>query len=458
MSNQTITDLESLKKKEHYLEVINQFATSLLKAKSIDDIVWTVAKNAIAELGYEDCVVYLVDEQQEYLIQKAAHGPKNPIDLDILNPIKIKMGEGIVGYVAKTQQGEIVNDTRTDARYILDDDRRLSEIAVPIIYDNRTIGVIDSEHHLENFYPEEDLNILVTIASMTATKLMQARNDEKLQEYQNDLKTLVHYKTLELNKTLTELKAQTLELTDSINYAKRIQNAILKEPKSIQEFLPDSFIFYKPKDIIAGDFYLVEKIDNKIVLAVADCTGHGVPGAIISVVCHNSLKRAMRRVGLQSASKILEETRLLILETFKGSSEEIKDGMDIGLCLIDTKKLELNFSGANINLLYFQNNTLNILKGNKEPVGFHLTMRPYTNHILQLQANNCLYMLTDGFPDQFGGPHGKKFKHKQVRAFLSNNHTQPMQKQYERLTGIFNLWQGDQAQVDDICFMGVRIS
>lgn len=455
-ANQQI-NIDRLKKKEHYLQVINQFATSLLKTKTVDDIVWTVAKNAIAELGYEDCVVYLVDENQEYLIQKAAHGPKNPIDLDILNPIKIRIGEGIVGHVAKIQQGEIVNDTRKDPRYILDDDMRLSEIAVPIIYDNQTIGVIDSEHHKENFYPAEDLDILVTIASMTATKLIQARNDEKLQEYQNDLKTLVHYKTLELNKTLTELKAQTLELTDSINYAKRIQKAILKEPKSIQEFLPESFIFYRPKDIIAGDFYLAEKTEDKIVLVIADCTGHGVPGAIISVVCHSALKRAMRRVGLSDAAKILDETRSLILETFKGSSEEIKDGMDIGLCIIDMKNLELNFSGANTDLIYFQNKQLNILKANKEPVGFHLKMEPYTNHRLQLNANDCLYMFTDGFSDQFGGPKGKKFKHKQVRAFLIDNHTLPMQKQYERLVSTFKLWKGDQPQVDDICAMGVKI-
>src|ERR1700741_3862089 len=275
MSPEPNNSLEYFKKKEHYLEVINQFATVLLNVSTIDDIVWIVAKNAVAQMGYVDCVIYLLDEKEEYLIQRAAHGPKNPIDLDILNPIKIKVGEGIVGHVAKTMKGEIVSDTTKDPRYILDDNMRLSEIAVPIIHNNKVIGVIDSEHPEKDFYPPDDLSILTTIASMTATKLIQAYYNEKLQEYQYDLKTLVHLKTLELNKTLNELKAQKLELTDSINYAKRIQKAILKNPISIKQILPESFFIYKPKDIIAGDFYWVECIGDYILFAVADCTGHG---------------------------------------------------------------------------------------------------------------------------------------------------------------------------------------
>lgn len=456
MSRNQIVDLESLKKKEHYLEVINQFATSLLKAKSIDDVVWTVAKNAIAQLGYEDCVIYLKDENSDYLIQRAAHGPKNPIALDILNPIKIKIGEGIVGYVAKTQKGEIVSDTRLDSRYILDDNMRLSEIAVPIVFENQTIGVIDSEHPNKDFYPKEDLDILVTIASMTATKIMQAKYDEELQEYQNDLKELVHLKTLELNHTLNELKEQKLELTDSIKYAKRIQKAVFKSPIDLQKTLPDSFFLYKPKDIIAGDFYWVECIDQYILFVVADCTGHGVPGSIVSVVCHNALKRAIRRTASTNPAIILDKTRELIIESFDGSEEEIQDGMDVALCVYNTQTRELNYAGANINLHHFHNQKLKIVKANKQPVGQYPNQTPFVNHKIKLEPGDCIYLFTDGFSDQFGGPKGKKYKYKQVRNLISETAYLPLPQQYDKILQTFIEWKGDLQQVDDVCMVGIK--
>jgi serine phosphatase RsbU (regulator of sigma subunit) len=457
MTTQSTFDIAYFKKKEHYLEVINQFAITLLDAKTVDEILWAVAKNAIAQLGYIDCVIYLYDEDREVLIQKAAHGPKNPIDLDILNPIAIKIGEGIVGNVAKTKKGEIITDTGKDPRYILDGLTGLSEIAVPIIHNNKIIGVIDSEHSEKDFFPADDLKILTTIASMTAAKLSQAFYDQKLHDYQNDLKELVHVKTLELNKTLNELTAQKLEITDSINYAKRIQNAVLKTRISVEEILPKSFFFYKPKDIISGDFYVAEKVEDKIILVVADCTGHGVPGGIISMVCHSAIKRSIRRVGLSDAAKILDETRNLIIETFGGSDEEIKDGMDIALCLLDINTNELQYAGANINLNYVKNNKLYVIKPNKQPVGSHIQMEPFTNHVIQLSKDDTIYIFTDGFSDQFGGKQGKKFKQKQLSELILSNYALDLKKQCELIEETFDTWRGNIPQVDDICVVGVRL-
>jgi serine phosphatase RsbU (regulator of sigma subunit) len=457
MNTDSNFDIAYFKKKEHYLEVINQFAITLLDAKSVDDILWTVAKNAIAQLGYIDCVIYLYDEKQEVLIQKAAHGPKNPIDLAILNPIAIKLGEGIVGWVAKTKKGEIVADTTKDSRYILDGQTGLSEIAVPIIHNNKIIGVIDSEHTDKDFFPADDLKILTTIASMTAAKLVQAFYDQKLQDYQNDLKELVHIKTLELNKTLEELRAQKLEVTDSINYAKRIQKAVLKSRISAKELLPNSFFFYKPKDIISGDFYLAEKVGDKIVLAVADCTGHGVPGGIISMICHSAIKRSIRRVGLNDAAKILDETRSLIIETFDGSKDEIKDGMDIALCVLDIKTKELHYAGANINLYYMKNDKLHLVKPNKQPVGKHIQMVPFTNHKIQLDKKDIIYLFTDGFSDQFGGVDGKKFKQKQLSDLILSNYKLNLKTQHHIIETSFENWKGNYPQVDDVCVIGVQL-
>ena len=170
-----------LKKKERYLEIINEFANSLLILETEEEIVWEIVKKAIARLNYLDCIIYLIDPFGKYLIQKAAHGPKNPIDFDILNPIKIKVGSGIVGTVAVTGIAEIIPDTSLDTRYISDEVNGASEIAVPIIdAENKVIGVIDSEHSSKGFFTEEDLKILKTIASIAATKLVQARTNAAL--------------------------------------------------------------------------------------------------------------------------------------------------------------------------------------------------------------------------------------------------------------------------------------
>lgn len=448
--------IAQLKKKEHYLEVINQFATLLLHSKTIDDIVWTVAKNAIGQLGYLDCVVYLLDEKSDYLIQRAAHGPKNPVAMDILNPIKIKLGEGIVGNVALKQKGEIVNDTSTDNRYILDENMGLSEIAVPIIYQDKVLGVIDSEHPEKNFYPSEDLDILTTIASMTATKIIQARNDEKILEYQTNLEWLVKQKTEELNSALTELRAQTHELTDSITYARHIQKAILRHPRSIKDVLSDGFFFYKPKDIVGGDFYLIEENEGKIIHATADCTGHGVPGAFVSIVCCNALRRALTQQQTNNAAGILELTRSYVIETFAGS-DTIKDGMDIALCIIDPQTREVNYAGANISLHFIHKNQLHEIKGDKQPIGKHVHMHPFTNHQIQLDAGDALYTFTDGIADQFGGPKGKKFKYKQLRELITSAQTSNMQQQGKLIQLAFESWKGDLAQVDDVCVTGIKL-
>lgn len=450
-------DIDYYKKKGEYLEVINRFATVLLNAKTIDDVVWSVAKNAIAQLGYVDCVVYLLDDQNEYLIQRAAHGPKNPIDLDILNPIKIKIGVGIVGTVAEKCIGEIVTDTTKDKRYILDDNMGLSEIAVPIIYQNKIIGVIDSEHPEKNYYTQDDLEILTTIASMTATKLVQGQDNEKIQIYQNNLESLVEEKTTELNNALIELKAQTLELKDSINYAKRIQKAILRNPDSVKEIWPDSFLLYKPKDSIGGDFYLMEQINDKIVIAVADCTGHGVPGAIISVICDNAIKRAIRNVGLSDPAKILDQTRDFVIETFMGSGEDIKDGMDIALCILDPITLQVSYSGANISLHYIKQSELIEIKSDKQPVGNHLIKNPFTSHTIQLSKNDSIFLFTDGMPDQFGGPKGKKFKYKQLRELIHSSQQLSMLKLGELVDKTFDDWKANITQVDDVSILGIRV-
>lgn len=216
----------NLQKQINYLMVINDFALSLIEQNTIDEIVWDVAKNAIAKLGFVDCVIYLFDEDEEFLIQKAAHGPKSPEYIDILNPITIKKGAGIVGTVAATGLPELVHDTTDDKRYIVDDAARQSEIAVPIKIGQKVLGVIDSEHPDKNFYSSFHLDVLMTIASMVATKLQQAKAQEELESYKSNLENIIEEKTHELKVALEKLERSN-QAYEQFNY---IVSHDLREP------------------------------------------------------------------------------------------------------------------------------------------------------------------------------------------------------------------------------------
>ncbi len=253
------------------------------------------------------------------------------------------------------------------------------------------------------------------------------------------------------------LEEQHKEITDSINYAKRIQDAILPPLKLVKGYMPDSFILYKPKDIVAGDFYWMEGINNLIIFAAADCTGHGVPGAMVSVVCHNAMNRSVKEFMLVKPNEILDKTREIVMETFEKSDEDVNDGMDIALCSINTESKKLNFSGANNGLYLVRNNEVTQLKPDKQPIGNYKDAKPFTNHELNLEKGDVIYAFSDGYPDQFGGPKGKKFMYKPFRNLLLEIHQQPMDEQHNILLKAFEDWRGDLEQIDDVCVIGVRI-
>ena len=253
------------------------------------------------------------------------------------------------------------------------------------------------------------------------------------------------------------LEEQHREITDSINYAKRIQDAILPPLKLVRGFMPDSFILYKPKDIVAGDFYWMEGVNNLIIFAAADCTGHGVPGAMVSVVCHNAMNRAVKEFMLVQPNEILDKTREIVMETFEKSDEDVNDGMDIALCSINTETKKLCFSGANNGLYMIRDGELTEVKPDKQPIGNYQDAQPFTHHEFDLKKGDVIYTFSDGYPDQFGGPKGKKFMYKSFRNLLTEIHTKPMDEQHNILIQTFNDWKGNIEQIDDVCVIGVRI-
>ena len=261
---------------------------------------------------------------------------------------------------------------------------------------------------------------------------------------------------VETQKHLVEEKQK--EILDSINYAKRLQEAILARPEEINKFLPDNFLLYRPKDIVAGDFYFFEANDRHIFYAAADCTGHGVPGAMVSIVCSNALSRSVKEFKLTDPGKILDKTRELVMETFAKSSSEVKDGMDISFLVIDKASKSVLWSGANNPLWYVQENNFHEIKPNKQPIGNSDHPVPFITHEISAGMETVFYLFTDGYADQFGGPKGKKFKYKQLEEIALSNYKLSMSQQKEILTQKFDEWKGGLEQIDDVCIIGLKVT
>ena len=208
---------------------------------------------------------------------------------------------------------------------------------------------------------------------------------------------------------------------------------------------------------MAGDFYWMEVYKDQILIAVADCTGHGVPGAMVSLVCSNALNRSVFEFGLTEPGKILDKTRELVLETFSKSSTDVKDGMDISLVCIHQHSGEVKWAGANNPLWYIHQGEFKEIVANKQPIGKSDIYQPFTTHTLQLQKADTLFLFSDGYADQFGGPKGKKLKYKQFQEILMSGHAKPIIETESKVEEIFDEWKGDLEQVDDVCVIGIRV-
>lgn len=260
---------------------------------------------------------------------------------------------------------------------------------------------------------------------------------------------------IENQKHLVEEKNR--EILDSIEYALRIQTAILPPAKIVKQYLENSFILYKPKDIVAGDFYWMESINDVVLFAACDCTGHGVPGAMVSVVCHNALNRAVREFGLTQPAAILDKTTEIVLENFAKSEEEIQDGMDISICALNTKTRMLEWAGANNSLIFINNGQLFETKADKQCIGYNDEITAFTNHEFKIESDTIIYLFTDGFADQFGGQPERKLTKRKFKELLISIQHLSIQEQATELDKFITNYKINTEQTDDILVIGVRI-
>ncbi len=273
---------------------------------------------------------------------------------------------------------------------------------------------------------------------------------------------LLRNKDLLLEKVTSdnrELELKNRNLTDSLKYAKRIQEALLPSESYFRKHFPDSFIFFKPKDIVSGDFYWIGEKGDQVFVVAADCTGHGVPGALMSMLGIEIIGKAINEGNIETPSQILAVLSTALEKTF--SSEKnvgtiIRDGMDIGLCRIDKASRKMAYSGSFFPLYLIRDNRLIEIKGDKLIIGLNPEEVPYTDHEIDMMDNDIFYIFSDGFVDQFGGSENKKFMYRRFRYLLTRIHGFSVDDQKSILQEEFHEWIGNNVQVDDIMVIGFR--
>jgi serine phosphatase RsbU (regulator of sigma subunit) len=290
-------------------------------------------------------------------------------------------------------------------------------------------------------------------------------SNRRIRKQKEHLEQVVKERTAEVVEQKAEIEKQkeiveekNRDIMDSIRYAKRLQDAILPTNEYIRDCFREAFVFFRPKDIVSGDFYFVRKIENKVYFAAVDCTGHGVPGAFVSIVGNNALNRALKEYGLTTPSDILDKLTELVVDAFRQEGIlDVRDGMDIALCCLDLDTKILEYAGANNPLYIISGEELTEIKANKQPVGLFEERVPFTNHEVQLNDHDVVVLFTDGYADQFGGPQGKKYKYAKFKNFLIDHSQEPLSELHTHLVGEFDEWIEGHEQIDDVCILGVRV-
>jgi serine phosphatase RsbU (regulator of sigma subunit) len=344
-----------------------------------------------------------------------------------------------------------------------------SLIVVVFIFVFRNFGVVPS-----NAFTDYSLQwgsaievILLTFAvidkfkSFKDTALEKANEINVLKSTQNKmLEQQVKARTAEIEEQKERIEEKNKSILDSINYSLRIQQSMLPGKKQLDDCLTNYFVLYLPKDIVAGDFYWTQEIvieaSTYVGVAVADCTGHGVPGALVSMVCAAALNRAFIEDRITQPAKLLERARDLVSENLKSDHEDIKDGMDISLLVIEKETGKIYWSGANNPIWIARETGIEKIKADKQPVGFDEQKMPFTNHEVFVNAGEMVYLFSDGFADQFGGKDNKKYTYKRLENLLYSVKSLSTDTQKEVLIKAFEEWKGDEEQTDDVCMIGIR--
>lgn len=323
----------------------------------------------------------------------------------------------------------------------------------------KLIYIAESKANKEEIRREKTLNIaLIAFGALITVFLIIVAFYYRRTHKQNKV---IEQQHIELHASHLELNETHKEITDSINYAKKIQDALMTSERYMKSILPESFIFFQSKDVVSGDFYWVYKSKkNKVYFTVADCTGHGVPGAFMSMISTSLLNENIVENEMEDIALVLDNIRKKIISSLnkEGDTTQSKDGMDIALCKLDIENKTLEYAGAFNPLIHIRNKEVNLIKADPQPVALYIgENKPFTKHKIDLEDGDMIYLFSDGFPDQFGGQKNRKYMRGKFKKFLAAISDLPIDQQKRKLVNEFEIWKGNNEQVDDVCVMGVKI-
>jgi len=430
----------------------------------LDKVMHLVIENAGAEKGF---LLLKNEENQEWLMEAECNIESDEIQLLQHIPMKEmlprgnrpEISAGIINFVMRTGDNVVLNDASKEGNFISDEHvlktNPKSILCIPLKYKGKMLGILYLENNLAyGAFNEERIRILNMLTTQMAISIENAMLYENLEDK-------VQQRTAEVVKQKEIIEQKNENITASIKYAQRIQDAALPTNESISISLKENFILFKPRDIVSGDFYWYAKTEDKIFIAAVDCTGHGVPGAFMSLVGDSHLTQIVKQNNIHQPGKILDKLHEAIQRSLKQKETNNQDGMDAALCAIDMESNTLEFAGANNPLLIVNSKgELEIIKANKMAIGGKRKTKKddrFTNHIINLEKGNTYYIYSDGYADQFGGPDDRKFMVKRMKELIQGIAHESMAKQKSILEKEFDSWKGDQSQVDDVLVIGFKV-
>ncbi|HRF81527.1 MAG TPA: SpoIIE family protein phosphatase [Flavobacteriales bacterium] len=358
--------------------------------------------------------------------------------------VRFPMDSCVSGWSIRNKSTAVIPDIFNDERvpHELYTPTFVRSLVMSPIRRNEPIGAIGTYWKEAREPDADEVMILDALADITALSIDNVR--------------LFNYMDHRVEERTEELDRANREVLANIQYAKRIQEAMLPKAEDMARLFPEHFTIYQPKSIVSGDFYWLAENQGMALIAAADCTGHGVTGALLSAMCSQQLDRAVSEFGLVHPGMILDMTREFVWERLAGGTE-MADGMDISLCAIDLRTKVVRWSGANTDLWYVSKGQLQVVKAHREAVGRTRNSSKFPTHRLQLEKGDTIYLMTDGFADQFGGPRGKKYGSRPMKQLLQGLHLVSMAEQDALLRMAFEEWKGDLEQVDDVTLIGIRL-
>lgn len=405
-------------------------------------MVMAVVRSAARKLtGADGATFVLLDHRSEgdycYYADEDAIGP-------LWKGNRFPVSSCISGWAMMNKATAVIGDIYKDPRIPVDlyEPTFVRSLVMAPIRKKDPLGAVGTYWKDRRQPTEEEVRILEALTDITAVTI------ELVKVYQG-LEERVQERTMQLEERNREQLA-------NITYAERVQQAMLPSVPLMNELLPDHFVVHRPKDIVSGDFYWLARREDKVLFAVADCTGHGVTGALLSAMCSNQLDRVVNEFGFTEPGLVLDMTRQLVQERLAHRAE-VNDGMDISLCMIDRATSTVSWSGANSDLLFVAGGEVHRVKAHREPIARTENRTPFPTHCLRLAPGDTIYLMTDGLVDQFGGPKGRKFMARGLRELLLQVDGLAMSDRKARIVAAFDTWKGRYEQVDDVTLMGIRL-